>query len=254
MGARSEIPSIAQTNIQLYSQLRAQSWATADLHSLRSAYELMMQVFAGQYRSNGKPFVDHLVGTASVAAASTARTDIVLAALCHASYNVGEWGNGVRGATPQRREAVRSVVGSDAEELVLGYRDLAWTNSVAVETAARYSQLSAFERDVITMRLANEIEERHDLGLFYSAKRLDDVNPLLELAEGLQLTRMAEQLADIASREREVVPEPALAMRWKATVRLAPLSHRLRYSVIVPRLKKRARVRVGRTMRRLNLR
>src|SRR5262245_11904038 len=74
---------IAQTNLQLYNQLLARGWTTNDLHHARAAYELAADLFSGQYRCSGKPFVAHLVGTASVAAAVGLPSELVLAALLH---------------------------------------------------------------------------------------------------------------------------------------------------------------------------
>lgn len=51
----------AQTNLQLYNQLYDTRWSAADLAAARTVYELDVQLFAGRFRPNGKPFVAHLV-------------------------------------------------------------------------------------------------------------------------------------------------------------------------------------------------
>ena len=64
-GARA-MATCAQTNLQLYNQIYDAGWSAADLAAARTVYELDVQLFAGRFRPNGKPFVAHLVGVASL--------------------------------------------------------------------------------------------------------------------------------------------------------------------------------------------
>jgi hypothetical protein len=58
----------AQTNLQLFHQLRNAGYDEADLVCIHQAYQLACQVFTGFFRGSGKPFIAHLVGTASILA------------------------------------------------------------------------------------------------------------------------------------------------------------------------------------------
>src|SRR5205085_1702384 len=120
-GAVRSVADVAQTNLQLYNQLIARSWNIDDVARVRPAYELAARLFSGRYRCSGKPFVDHLVGTASVVADSGGRVELVLAALLHAAYEHGDFGRGRRARGDERRTAVRRVVGDEAEALVFAY-------------------------------------------------------------------------------------------------------------------------------------
>jgi len=51
---------IAQTNLQLYNQLRSADWADSELRSVRQSYDLAQKLFASAYRPSQKPFVCHL--------------------------------------------------------------------------------------------------------------------------------------------------------------------------------------------------
>ena len=83
---------VAQTNLQLYNQLIAAGWSDANLDRTQAAYALAADLFAGQIRSSGKTFLEHLVGTASAVAAVGGRPALVHAALLHATFNLFQSG------------------------------------------------------------------------------------------------------------------------------------------------------------------
>lgn len=57
---------IAQTNLQLYHQLQDANYSEQDLIFIHKAYNFATQLFTGFFRGSGKPFIAHLVDTASV--------------------------------------------------------------------------------------------------------------------------------------------------------------------------------------------
>ena len=121
------MPEVAQTNLQLYNQLIAAGWSDANLDRTQAAYALAADLFAGQIRSSGKTFLEHLVGTASAVAAVGGRPALVHAGLLHATYTFGEFGDGQRNAAESKRAAVRAVIGAEAEELVAEYAGLGYS-------------------------------------------------------------------------------------------------------------------------------
>ncbi len=104
---------VAQTNLSLYRQLHDAGYTHSDVIWVRDAYELAATLFAGQYRGSGKPFVAHLVGTASILAAIDAPPSAVVAGLMHAVYTHGDFGV-ARWRT--RRARVRARIGVPAED------------------------------------------------------------------------------------------------------------------------------------------
>jgi len=120
-------PPPAQTNVQLYEELRASGMVEAQLVRVRDACGLATRLVSGQYRASGKPFICHLVGTASILAAHGAGLETVLAGLLHSAYACGEFGDGLRGVTPAERAVVRAGVGPATESIVAAYRGLHWT-------------------------------------------------------------------------------------------------------------------------------
>lgn len=168
----------AQTNLQLYAQLRTLGYAETELARLRSAYELALSLFPDLYRACGKPFVAHLVGTASILAAERSSVDVLCGGLLHAAYALGDFGNGILGISEVKRARVRAALGADVEALVARYTTLPWSPSLAPQIAGTAVALPALDRDVILMRLADELEDLIDWGSLYNAdaeRRLEDV-------------------------------------------------------------------------------
>ena len=58
----------AQTNLQLYTQLRRAGYSNDRLALVRSGYDLALRLCTASFRGSGKPLLAHLVGTASILA------------------------------------------------------------------------------------------------------------------------------------------------------------------------------------------
>jgi (p)ppGpp synthase/HD superfamily hydrolase len=231
---------IPQTNLQLYRQLVRLDYEPADIDAVGKAYELGIRIFAGVYRGSGKPFLAHLVGTASILADQRARGQVVAAGLLHAAYTHGEFGNGWRGLSLPKRAEVRRAVGEEIEELVARYTELRWDARTIASLRERVDVMTPPERDVLLIRLANELEDHVDLGILY----LGDADRRLEYMRVhlRDCVAMASRLghADLASRLATAFDEvasaelPATLKRSDAeSFRIAPASHRLRLRVLV---------------------
>lgn len=153
-------------------------------------------MLSGQYRPSGKPFIDHLVGTASILAEHRADFDVVLAGLLHAAYRHGDFGTGRPGATKVKRRLVRSVVGPEAESWVHAYTMFPWSK----EVMQRFLDFepSAEERTLILMRLANELDDQLDLGVLYGA-------------DGARRQKFAAEYGERALRLAESIDQSGLA-------------------------------------------
>jgi (p)ppGpp synthase/HD superfamily hydrolase len=78
--------SHAQTNLQLYQQAIGDCWDESSLASLKEAYEVAIKLFADAYRTSRRPFVAHLVGTASTLIAWRQSPVSATAGLLHSAY------------------------------------------------------------------------------------------------------------------------------------------------------------------------
>ena len=105
----------AQTNIQLYEQLRAGGYPSADLGIVHAAYGLASHLYAGRFQSSGKVFLAHLVGVASALAALRQPAAAVAAGLLHNAYRTGDFGREPDGVSDAKRRSIASAVGEEVE-------------------------------------------------------------------------------------------------------------------------------------------
>jgi (p)ppGpp synthase/HD superfamily hydrolase len=159
--------SYAQTNIQLFNQLHRDGYRAADLEAVASAHELMMALMTGQFRASGKTFIAHLVGTASILGSLRVASPMLAAALLHAAYSAGDFGDDRLGISDAKRERVRSAVGEHVEDYVWRYHNLPWDDQTIRTVSDGLDGMAAIEREVVLMRLANELEDFLDLGILY---------------------------------------------------------------------------------------
>lgn len=206
----------AQTNLQLYEQVA--TLPHADRIRIRHAYDLAAELFAGRYRGSGKPFVAHLVGTASVLARHGGSLDLVLAGLLHAAYEQGDFGALRRGMTTRNRRRLRSVIGGDAEGLVARYTQFDWSQIP--------DEIAEPDRPVVTLRIANEIDECLDRGLLYAGARKRQtvqtgVARFVRAANIVQLPALGEELQAAAEANRGELPG-RLAATCNGSYTIAP--------------------------------
>jgi len=110
---------IAQTNLQLYNQLRSQGYSDEQLALVHRAYEFLITIYPGYYQADGKPFVAHTVGVASILGYLNFPVDFVAVGLLHNIYGNGDFGDGLRSmATKRRRRIVREAVGEPIEAAI----------------------------------------------------------------------------------------------------------------------------------------
>src|SRR5437763_1332239 len=117
--------TVAQTNIQLYNQLRRQGLSREALVLVHRAYELLTTLYPGYYQGDGKPFVAHGVGVASILATLGQPAEIVALGLLHGVYGNADFGDGADGgATAFRRRLVCEAVGAGVERLVFRFTEV----------------------------------------------------------------------------------------------------------------------------------
>ena len=230
----------AQTNLQLYAQLRRAGFNDADLALVRQGYDFAMHLFPASFRGSGKPLLAHLVGTASILAAIDQPARVVTAGLLHAVYVFGDFGDARGGVTEGRRDRVRQAVGRDVEDLIARYTHFDWNSHTIPVIRERVTTLTALEREVLTIRLANELEDHLDFGVLYcnnAEKRREYIrsplNQSVEMARVLGLTKLAAEL-DAAFTETLAADLPiALRTTHDYTFVQPPASHSPRVKIAV---------------------
>jgi len=225
---------LAQTNLQLYAQLRAAGWPAEEVEAVGRGYALAADLLSGWYRASGKPFVDHFVGTASVTAAAGCSPVVVRAALLHNAYGSVLRLGGRSRVTRRRRREVREAIGPEAEALVFAYHWMPWDDAALADLLGRVEDLDERTRDVLAIRVANEVDDRADLGLLHSHQEPQAAGPIVELAERLGEPALAEALRRVvADEEGAGAVEPALRQPERVAVFHAPRSHRRRLALVL---------------------
>ena len=227
--------TVAQTNIQLYNQLRRAGLGREDLALVARAYGLLAGLYAGYYQGDGKPFVAHGVGVASIVAELGQPASIIAVALLHGVYANADFGDGADpGATPSRRRVVRDAVGAEVEQLVFRFTDLRPHPDTIESDRQAIAGLDETERTLQLVAVADHLEKYVDLGVLYFGDNRDIV---------AWTERIGADLAEIAVE----LGEPGLAGTLKAAFaaaeaeadrvppELRPSDRRGQLKLVVPR-------------------
>lgn len=151
----------AQTNVQLFNQLRVEGYSKKERERVREAYEFAMRLFAGLFLPSGKTFTDHLVGTASILASLHVSADLVIAGLIHAAYLHGNFGGIRKGISVTTRKQVRHAVGEKVEEYVVRCERMPLNWETIAVLRDTLDELGPVDRDVLLMRSIGNLEARN---------------------------------------------------------------------------------------------
>jgi hypothetical protein len=245
---KNNMNAYAQTNVQLYQQLRSAGYSDAEREYIRHVYTFGVHLFTGLYLPSGKPFIDHLVGTASILVWLQSPISVVAAGLIHAAYLHGDFGCRT-GISDGKRKQIIKVVGPESEEYITRYDRFLLTAQDIAALEMTLQQLGAIDRYVVTARLANELEHHLDFGGLYfvegekrqAAHRryLEGRFPaLVKLANDLGYASLAAEFENVWRQiaALKLPLEPVIASRQKVAYLIAPKSHKVRMTVAVPRL------------------
>ena len=254
-----EISMHAQTNIQFFEQLHRESYSSADLSLMRDAYELAVRLFTGLYRPSGKTFIAHAVGTASIFSSLRMSVNLIAAALVHAAYEHGDFGEGTKGITASKREQVRRAVGKEAEEYVAKYTALRWNSKTIPTVYNSVHSLEPIDRDVLLIRLANELDDLWDLGIFYclkaELKRQHHIQfgpMLVEMAEKLGFPALAAELTRVLQETASAKIFSELRSRKPGVILIPPRSYCHRPGIALRQRLRRVRERCGQLVHRVS--
>jgi (p)ppGpp synthase/HD superfamily hydrolase len=116
-----------------------------------------------------------------------------------------------------KRATIRQEVGEEIEDLIARYTRLTWMPNTIPGIRARLDAMSPLERDVLLVRLANELEDHLDLGILYPldhkrrrAFMETDLPATVEMAERLGVPALAKGLAETSAEVSSARLSPAL--------------------------------------------
>jgi (p)ppGpp synthase/HD superfamily hydrolase len=191
----------AQTHPQLQEQLRHAGRSIDERLYLSRVHRLAVDLFTGQYRGSERPFTSHLVGTASVLLAHGASLTVVAAGLLHAAHERGDFGSRAQAPRVSNRDELSRCLGAEAAALVDAYASRPWNMASVAAALANVHQLDDRDFGVLSIRLANELDDHLDLGILYCAdapRRLERIArlgaPVVALARALGHAALADEL------------------------------------------------------------
>ncbi len=186
------------------------------LHIIKEAYDIAAESLAGQTRGNGKPFIEHPVNVAKIAA-----DEIGLPAECVAAVFLHE---------AQRFNAGKDITsgrdfGKDVHTLVDGLNKIATIKPKDTRLEAEnYKKLIvSYSRDprVTVLKLADRLEVMRSLDIFPKTSRerkvLETLMLYIPLAHQLGLYNMKSELEDIYFKFAEPEQYRAITNKLKST-------------------------------------
>ena len=244
----------AQTSTQLFNQLQSEGYSKKDRVFIMETYGFAMRLFSGLFLPSGKPFFDHLVGTASILASLRVPVEIVAAGLIHAAYLHGNFGGIRKGISEVTRRQVKNAVGEKVEEYVVRYERMVWGPETLPALCDAVNGMDVIDREVLLIHLANELEHNLDLGGLYFARSekqqrarqhyIEHYGPMISaMAEKLGFPSLSTGMATVFGDMTAVqIPiEPGMTDTHDSGYLIVPQSYRERFgAVCVPKVRRRA--------------
>jgi len=198
-------PDWPQTIVEIDTLARSKKLPDQEIESLWQTHDVLAVLFAGRYRGSGRPFINHLAGTAGLALLHDRSYTEVLATYAHAAYEQGEFGQVATGGSKKNRQTLRAVIGEEAEALVYQYGDFNWLEILEQHSAGKAISLSRQQQQLLVMRLFNELDDSMDCGAYparWTHECLHRLDVGASLAEALGKNTVARHLRGQEERLR----------------------------------------------------
>jgi glycosyltransferase involved in cell wall biosynthesis len=210
---------LIQTRSELLDQAVTCGYSAHEIKQLSDAYRLAQALMDGGYRPCGRPFVNHLIGTASVLIRYGFKIEIVLAGMLHTLYSHGHpHPNGAQAAI----EAVAIMLGGNGSPVEARVRAFTQRGEDCKSMLTKpASDLTVFEAELIAIAIANQIDMRLSGEIRYSGR--DDALPEAfdAMAEHVCLVLGVNGLAQTFMECKNL---PAVALELQTKI---PVSYRL---------------------------
>lgn len=167
---------LRQTRSDLMDLAIERGYQSQELTLLANAYHLAHVLMDGGYRPCGRPFINHLVGTASVLIRYDFRAETVAAGLLHSAYTHFPPHNGDPKAAAETVCAWLGGHGSALEKRVRAYtqRSSLWAKPQA--NSSPFENISMLDAEILAIAAANEVD-MHLSGEYRYTNRTDAPAP-----------------------------------------------------------------------------
>ena len=213
---------LKQTRSGLLDLAIERGYSEEETKLLASVYRTAHRLMDGGYRPCGRPFINHLVGTASVLLRYGFRIETVAAGMLHAAYSHCP----AHAAGP--KAAIKAVCaalggeGSPLEKRVRAYtqRASSWKNFL--DQPDPFSRLTVLDAEIIAIEAANEIEMHLSGEIRYSG-RAGAINPqmvqwIFHVCQKLGVIGLYETLVAV---EQKMAVQPELMTGLRSSYRIA---------------------------------
>lgn len=185
-----------QTIVEIISG-PAIGWSSEEIQQLWKVHVLMARLFSGRYRGSGRPFINHLAGTAALALRYGGGVTEVLAGYGHAAYEQGEFGRARPGASKANRRELRTAVGDAAEAIIADYAGFDWNGIARGRNTTEALALCSHEKQLLFLHIINELDNSLDCGVYdagWCEGCLSRLAAGAEFAKALAYNGLADQL------------------------------------------------------------
>jgi GT2 family glycosyltransferase len=196
---------LAQSRSDLLDQAAQRGYGDEALAQLAKAWRLMQTYMNASYRPCGRPFINHLVGTASVLIRYGFRLDIVLAGLMHTIYT-------------HRPQALSGPAGTQEASRLLGgpgkpvekrVRAYSLRGENGLSDMGDANALTVFDAEIVAIAAANEIDMHLSGEYRYTRRSHADQLPQMQMIEHVcQLLGVPGLHATLAQASRNVSAVP----------------------------------------------
>jgi hypothetical protein len=191
----------AQTNLELCIQMEEMGYSVNEIETVHQAYLFNIDKVYSMYRGSGKPFINHLVGVASIMVSDKQPVVIIQAALMHALYqNRVEFGQ--NNNLENKRLLLKTKFGSEVDDLIWRYTQFEMLSIDQIDT----NEIDQY-KDVLILRIADEVEDLTSYGMMFHGQKNDgedvsgsglhrknqkikQANKVLEISQLLQLPQL----------------------------------------------------------------
>lgn len=203
---------VRQTFFELLKQAFVRGYGREELLLIGKAYNAAMTLFGDGFRPCGRPFLLHVLGTASALVAYGFSTRVIVSGMLHAAYSHAPVGNMVHASLDAVKHMLRSQFGDRVEQTIREYTRFQ-SNPVGWSDLRPPQSLTLDDAQVIAIALANAVDEHAAGEYLFTEKRSSESlwsAYAVKVAEALKVPGLASSLAAVS---RVSVPDGFSARR-----------------------------------------
>ena len=226
---------LVQSRSALLDLAMRRGYQQEELTQIARAYTLAQVLMDGGYRPCGRPFINHLVGTAGILIRYDFSVPVIATGLLHSAYSHAAPGAGGPAAAAKATCAALGGRGSSLERRVRTYTERELNAAGLPDDAAEVSTLSVLDAETIAVEAANELDMILSGEVRYSGRTAALGSGALRRIEHVcrMLGVHGLHAALAFARDGQPPVQPGLGTGIRGSYRIAP-DRRSRVSMVSP--------------------